>query len=282
MLTRAETVQTGQSGFDDTAGLITGVTVTAGAVNTKGTYVTLDASAAFDCDGLFVHIWDSSASYRGLVDIALQTSNQDIVIADILVDFNRQDAHAYSEYFPVKIPAGAPIQARLAATTNAVTCEMAVTLVQAGDPTEQGLFGIETIGVDTTDGTGASSGRLECGGSQVDPGGSINTFGAWKELTASTAYPCHAAKLIIGYIQNSNLVASYNWRIQVAVGSAGNEDIVIDSLVTAANATSDYPYPYAWDFPFTAPAGSRVAVRASCLGADATDRLIEAAMYLFS
>jgi hypothetical protein len=282
MLIRAETVQTEQSGFDDTAGLVTGVTVTAGSANTKGSYATLDSSTAFAADGFWLLVWDNSAAYSGQIDVALQTSNQDIIVSNVLVDWNRADAHSYNLYFPVRIPASTPITARLAATTGSVTCEMAVILCQAGDPTEQYLSFVETVGTDTTDGTGASSGRLECGGSQVDPGNAASTFGTWKELTAGTSYACHQAMLIVGYIRNAAMVASYNWRIQVGTGAAGSEQIVIDSFVMGGNTTSDHPYPLYWTFPFPLVAGGRVAVRASCTGTDATDRLIQAAMYLFS
>jgi hypothetical protein len=118
------------------------------------------------------------------------------------------------------------------------------------------------------------------GGTALDPGGTINTLGAYAQVTASTTYPMRGLVMAIGNQLNAAPAAA-RWLINIAVGVGGSEVVVIANIQarSGSSASQGGASPiFVW-FPCNIPAGTRLAVNAQCTINDATDRLLAVVIY---
>ena len=225
----------------------TGTTLTAGAIDTKGAWVTLTATTAFDAIGLLVHLMNQSSLNYSL-DIGLgAAAAETVIIPDIVVKF-ATTATQYSFFFPVCIPAGSRVAARVASAVASATLvvmvhPIAVGLMPASPLQRATNYGFVVVGTKAT---------------LIDPGGTADTKGAWAVLSASTANPIRSAVLLFSSAETT-LVAS-NWEVDIGYGAAASETILIPDLpvrtITRYTAFPTGPIPLA------IPAGSRLVARA--------------------
>lgn len=104
-------------------------------------------------------------------------------------------------------------------------------------------------------------------GTQVGAGGTANTKGTYVTLIASTAY---ATKGIM--IQPGVASAGFDYLIDIAIGAAASEVIIIPDLMTGSGTGSiSRQAPYF--FPIAIPAGVRISARSACTLASANVRL---------
>ncbi len=115
----------------------------------------------------------------------------------------------------------------------------------------------------------------DSGGTQVDPGATGNTKGAYSELVASSAGLIRHLMIGIG-VQSSQITSTALHLIDVAVGTAGSEQIILPDLFTATAVAKDLRQPRVMAFPCHVPPGSRLAARAQCntIGVDRTFDMI--------
>ena len=119
----------------------------------------------------------------------------------------------------------------------------------------------------------------DSGGMAVDPGGTVDTKGAYSELAASTTYPIKQLMLVIGGRGNTTQLTQ-RVLIDVAIGGAGSEQIVFPDIGYGANVGTDLGIPLVvGPYPVDIPAGTRLAVRAQSSINNATDRLFDACLY---
>lgn len=245
-----------------------GVSVVSGAINTKGSYTELLASAAYDAQGFF--IWMQKAGHANndvLVDVAIGAAASETIIINNLVGANAGNGECTQYYIPIAIPAGTRVSARSQASAATDTSKVGITLA-ADHPLGWSGGLITTYGADTAD----------SGGVSVDPGATVNTKGAYSELVASTTYDISALILAIGE-QNNFIRSSAGYRIDLAVGAAASEQIIIPDIQMSQNAAGDQFIPRSFHFRTHIPAGSRIAVRAQSSINDAADRLFDAILY---
>ena len=260
----------------------TGTTITAnGTPHNEGAWTQLDASTSIDADAIWLLINRPSAAMRGLLDIGIGASGQEVVLVDnFLIDTARANCHGYHAWFPVPVPAASRLAARIRASVGSVSVNVDVLLHRYGIPSDDYLRAVDTYGTDTTAGSGASSGTLDSGGSTVDPGASINTRGAWKELSSSIPNPISWLLLSVGLNVNTAATTAA-WVLSVATGAASSEQVVATGYTLVANTTTDMVTPNTVLLPCALPAGARLAVAAECTISDATDRLLQVAGYGF-
>lgn len=245
-----------------------GASVTSGAANTKGSYAELLASATYDAQGFF--LWMQKAGHSNndvLVDVAVGAAASETIIVNNLVGPNVGNGECTQYYIPLPIPAGTRLSARCQAVGASDVSKIGVTLA-SGHPLGWSGGSVTTYGANTTD----------SGGVSVDPGGTANTKGAYSELTSSTTYDHRALILAIGE-QNNFVRSSSGFRIDLAVGAGGSEQIIIPDILMAQSAGGDNFMPRSFHFRTHIPAGSRIAVRAQCSITDASDRLFDAILY---
>lgn len=258
-----------------------GTTVTPNAsANTKGSYATLSSAAnnVQHSSGILLHIAIGiGVETDYLVDLAIGAAGSEVVIAENLLVCGASSSGyrvaVYAFHLPVQIPAGVRIAARcqaLGASSGAlhVNCSLLAQGLLPSSP----LSRVTTYGADTSD----------SGGVSVDPGGSANTKGAWSQLAASTR---PAGLLVVAFGNQANIARSAgNFMVDIGVGAAGAEVVVIPNLALKASASGagvtialePLVFP---PLPVAVPAGARLAARAQSNNTDATDRLLDVVCY---
>lgn len=96
-----------------TAASTTGTTITPGAAGAKGTYVQLVASTARDYCGFFFSVNTGTAAGNRSMDAAVGAAASEKIIIPDMPNFN-QYFTAWTPYYPVPVPAGQRLSARVA------------------------------------------------------------------------------------------------------------------------------------------------------------------------
>lgn len=248
------------------------VITASGSPNTKGSYTEIIASLGHEANALLVSAHPFTASgQRHLVDIAIGAGgSEEIIIENLLVDAAHTGVIGNQLTlleFPITVPAGTRLSARCQCSTASGTCGVQLHTYAGGFLAQAGFQVVDTYGPNTGD----------SGGITIDPGSSANTKGAWSELSAS----CNQIELLIAMIGNNQNSArvSANWYVDIGIGAAGSEAVIVPDLYMLSNTTSDGINPQSFQIPVSIPEGSRIAVRAQCNITDATDRLFDIALY---
>jgi hypothetical protein len=254
-----------------------GVTVTAsGSTNTKGLYAELTGSSAFACNKVRVVVQfpgDSAAGgYKFLLDIATGAALSEVVVVpNLMIDgqvITGSTLLCFAEFWiPLAIPAGTRISARCQCSVGSKTLSVMISLYAAGD--SPGISTFTAYGINTGDSSGA----------QVDPGGSANTKGGYTELTASSSAVTQFLMLGVAMAGNTG-PSTGRWYFDIATGAALSEVVLIPDIpVQIGGASPQFALlPHSHSFLTYIPAGTRIAVRASCSINDATDRLLDVAL----
>jgi hypothetical protein len=233
-----------------------------GATNTKGSYTQLVASTPFDAAGIIVSGGlSASAILSALIDIAVGAAGVEFVaVPDMNISRMSSTNVAIAPMFvAVAIPAGSRLAARVASNDTSALPTLSVSLIAAA-PNYPILAGpVEALGADASTSKGAV----------IDPGGTANTKGAWVQLTASTARKTNWAAVSI---QEENSPLGANWLIEIAIGAAGSEAIILDNLHIFGTAGLGPQCKFF--LPMAIPAGVRVAARASCSSTSAGRNLM--------
>lgn len=231
--------------------------------NTKGNYAEISSSIPHGSTGIVIHGALATAGDM-LMDLAIGGAGSEVdIFPNLLV--SAISAVSFSVFVPLALPAGQRLSVRCQHTTGGTAMSVEVTLIGGGGSAMQR---VETCGATTAD----------SGGIAVDPGGSINTKGAYSQLIATTAFAYKHVILALGG-RNNSANGSANWLVDIAVGAAASEVVIVGDLRLRSDAAHDLVMPPYFSFPCDIPAGSRIAVRAQSSNADATDRLIDAVLY---
>jgi hypothetical protein len=246
------------------------VTATSGTVNTKGAYTQVTAATTFDSSRLVV--LTASAGLAGLsvlLDVATGgAGSETVVISNISCVSDSDFCTGLVMPVDVDIPTGTRLAVRIQ-TNNGSATTMNVQLAQ-----DNRALGSLTAPV--TYGTSTANSR----GTQVDPGGTINTKGAYAQLTASTTARIDALLLSIFFdTSTTTAVPSFTqWSVDVATGAAGSEVVVLADLLIVANSAADQTRPQAMRLPITIAAGTRLAVRCNCSSNTSASRMLRVAV----
>jgi hypothetical protein len=242
------------------------------SANTKGSYTELSSATPFAATQMIVMVRYADYTYDYLIDIAIGAAGSEAVIVNNLyygVYNDGRHTNVCDYCFPINIPKGVRLSARVQASTGGKTVGVGVMLFSGRF--NQCLNGVDTYGANTAD----------SGGVSVDPGGAANTKGNWVELTSATDRSSQGIVLAFGGKLNT-LFRWGEWRVDIGVGGAGSENVVVsDFNLTIGNVNGILAAPKCSPFmPVSIPKGSRVAVRSQSSITDATDRLFDTIAYL--
>ncbi len=258
----SEIVSSGDSGI---------VAVAAGATaHTKGAWAVRDPAIKFDVKYMQVHFLTGSTLAEYLMDIGVgATGSEQVIISDIYFGPTYNTIRTSGVYlFPVCIPKGSQISARVQASTKDSTVNFQLMLIGAGF-SNISCSKVDTYGADTSD----------SGGTSIDPGASANTKGAWVEITSGCLRPILGLSIAIGNQLNTARTTGA-WLLDIGVGAAGSETVIIPDLGLIASGTSDRVSPYVFPFiPLSIPVGTRISARAQSTITDATDRTFDIILY---
>ncbi|MBC7294469.1 MAG: hypothetical protein H5T84_10300, partial [Thermoleophilia bacterium] len=248
-------------------GTSSGTVVTAdAAANTKGAWVELVASTGITCNELALYLLKISAAANFLIDIGTGGAGAEtVVLSNLHMSEGGPGRGGSVIALPITIPSGTRIAARCQASVGGSTCTLMGIInnnLSYGSPAW------------TTYGANTGTSR----GTQIDPGATVDTKGAWVELTASSIAAKRIA-LLLGNQANATDGTS-DFLIDIGTGGAGSEVVQIANIPMKALTTDDNKIPHMHIFPLTISGGTRIAVRAQSSTSDAADRLFDVVLLL--
>jgi microcompartment protein CcmK/EutM len=244
------------------------------SANTKGAYVQLIAATARDSQAILVMIDDVAAGVDYLIDLAIgAAASEQVIVGNLYAGAGTGSISYGAQYcLLLSIPAATRVSARCQATTGGSTPRISCLLFAQGFLPSSPFGLVETYGAATGD----------SGGSSINPGAVANTKGAYTEIIASTTYPISAVILAFGN-QINTVRSSQSWLVDLAIGAAASETVILPNLALNASTSPDTVVPQTYGpLPVSIPAGSRIAARAQSDGTDATDRQFDLIVYALS
>lgn len=243
--------------------------------NVEGGWVEIIAATDFEASFVVVTVSQNiqSAIHDYLVDIGIgAAASEKILIPDLHVSAYGVAATNYTwnvYEFPLAVPKGSRISARAQSSGGANGLHVSVHLFGGGFLSPAPLGVVEAWG----------SSSADSGGTSIDPGGTINTKGAWVQLTAATAFDIHVLGVALGNQRNTGRTFC-DWKIDIGIGAAASEKGLVLDLPLRAQTGADNVHPTTYPLlPVSIPKGSRVSARAECTISDATDRLFDIIAY---
>ena len=253
-----------------------GFTITTAINGAKSSWAENIASLSQDAYGIWLQ--NRVVSYYGQeysFDIGIGSSGNEVpLIEEFIIPFvsyTYKYGVGIPVYFPFFIPAGTRIVSRGRtdhgnASYVYIYCGIGI----IGDNPMSPLFGrSQWMNVDTS----VPKGR------DVDPGGTADTWGSWTALQDGPL-AFDAKWCIVDITTNDASRPSASWRLQLGVGTSGNE-VAIGEFISYSHTSGDWQSsPHMW-FPVDIPAGTTLSNRAMCNINTAGDRLINASYYFF-
>lgn len=221
--------------------------VTAGA-RAYGSYVELSAATGFEYHGLWVLVGNPSAANASF-RLAIGGAGSEQVIADqIYCPSPSTRQQLFQIYMPLKVPAG--VRLAISMSRNAgTTGTFAVAVI--------GMAGGTTWPVGYQRATGYGPTAAAPNGVTVTASASAHTKGSYAELTSSTTNPMRLMQVVIA----GNETSTGFQFVDVAVGAASSEVIVVPNLVLRTHANTQEANGLVYTLPVNQPSGVRVAAR---------------------
>lgn len=248
-----------------------GTEITAGLNSDKGSWVELSSSTPHDAAALIVSIGNGTINTRVLVDIGIDVGTEEepdirALVEDIPHGVVNQSTHnGIAVPVPVSVLAGSKLYARAssASTGGTITRRLTVHLVEGVRPAS-----CWTLGVDEPNVRGTS----------IDCGASPNTKSAWVEVTDDIPQDINYAIVIVTR-QLAASPGSVDYALDLGIGAAGEEAVVVDNLPFSACSAplgGDTAWnPLVFPMPVSWAAGDRLAVRAAASTSDAAARIVD-------
>jgi hypothetical protein len=242
----------------------------AGAIHTKGAWTELTASLVQEANGLIVNF---RTYKRGSFDLAIGGAGSEIIVAaNMLTGLGGLAAGTGYPWYsiPITIPAGTRLSGRVQLADLAASALMAVYALTGGFNLDPVLSNCATYGF-----VAAST-----KGTDIDPGATIHTKGAWVEFAASLTHPVKA--VIVAFDHADATSNAYTtWLVDVGLGAAGSEQVLIPNIAIAYDTPRIIQALCTPVIRASIPAGSRVSLRAQCLINTVTTRVFDAVLYCF-
>lgn len=245
-----------------------GSSVAAGSANVKGSWVEFVASTAFDWNYIYIHSRVTVVA-DNLYDVGIGSAgNEEVIIPNVMLNTRAGTADRTISPFgaPITIPAGSRISIRLQSSTGSNALLFLVQGFGSGLGESVGFAKMVQYGANTAD----------SGGTAIDPGTTINTKGAWTQITASTNEDLKQVTLVLGLRQNAAPTIA-GWLFDIAVGASSSEEIIVADQPAYSNVAGLGPDSIT--YPISIPKGSRIAIRSQCSNNNATDRVLDAVIY---
>lgn len=221
-------------------------------------------------DGIALTMFATSATViTRLVDIGIGASGSEkIIIPDLLYSNGIADTPSIV-YFPIRIPLGVRLAARMQASSGASAIIISA-IVHSG---------VWSGPVPRSYAVGYGATPASSRGISVDPGATLNTKPAtWTTIAAATTEA--ARGLVIGIGNQINLTRSATtWLLDIGIGAAGSERALIPNYMIRSNLSEMVEPNFSPFFPVNIPAGSRISARCQCTSTTSPARLLDVMVY---
>lgn len=250
--------------FNSTTGLIS---MSAGTSGAKGAWVEMISSTSAAANSLLVWVCDNQGSNANAVAFDIGTGgsgSESVLIPDITMSAKANGfgntGVMYSVCIPVAVASGTRLSMRYSSDEDRGPQLGGIVANQDG----HGYTTVETIGV-VTDGEGV----------EVDPGTTINTYGSWVELKASTTNAVKSLLVCTNIGNNGNVDADYHRTVQIGTGGSGSE-VAIDGVreIPCFNDTGERWRNGMSCFDVDISASTRISARCQSSSAVSTDRIM--------
>lgn len=227
-------------------------TVTASAsTHTKGMWTQLVASVSFDVLAFDINADNVAASATNtsmLLDVGIGGAGSEVVlVANILCGGNAIDS-SRAAHFPIFIPSGTRISARIQAAIGSDTTEVSMRLFGGGTWQQQTFQAVDTIGSDTT----------TSGGVSLKPSGIQQVIASTAEAYKAIGFGVDTA----GDTTTSNQTKIVN----IFVGAAAAEKSLASGIIAIVSSSEKInvilPAPGCLPLELNIPSGVRLSAEA--------------------
>ena len=251
-------------GFDTST---SGGTVITSASSGDSAWVELAASTSLNSDVLELVIIRNGSGNIGIfrLDIAVGAIGSEVeILSDLLLSGKPSGQTSdYQVNIPIGIPSGSRISARCYFSSATRAIELGARLWSGQFKSPQPLSSSISYGFNGFDGV------------DVDPGGTLNTKGAWFEVDPAISDSINGFYLGLGDSSN-NAQATVRWLIDIAIGTGGSEVIIAENI-SSRGTTGEMIKPPVF-VNTTITSGQRVSIRCQSNIIDATDRVLSASI----
>lgn len=242
-------------------------TASRGAANGKGAYAQLIAATGFPYTSVTLQaVASGGGGQTYLIDLAVGGAGSEQVIApNMLLDSARSIfSAAVNITIPVAIPAGVRVSARVQEVGGAGTRTVEVTVLG-----RNGGINAPPASIGDAVNYGANTGTTN--GVLVDAGATLNTYGSWTDITASTSRAHNALQIMLGTNQQTGVLVDSQYYFQLGIGSTGNAVAAnLGEFLSGTDGSINRMLIADALFSQQIPAGTRVAMRSKCVVSGAT------------
>lgn len=245
---------------DSTASTRTVYTATtSGTPHAAGSYSEVVAALSEDSYGLYLQLSattnTSAVDSSTLMDIAIGAAGSEVnIVQNLGVGYKNLSNVIF--FIPVFIPKGQRVSFRARGAQVSKSINARFTFLRSKDKNRSMPTRLNTIGANTATSSGIA----------LTAPGASNVKSAWTEITSSTTEAFQGFLLTVQGAQSINL-PNNNVLLDVAIGSAGNEQIISadNHVVIGAAESVDLPRPLTMVRHI--PAGTRISCRYARSGA---------------
>jgi len=247
-----------QGGANTATSLGTAVQDSRGASGAFGPWTQLIASVDYDAVGVFLCIRPSGQYWNYELGVGASGSETSIGACAALAGTSGEAML----FVPVFVPAGSRLAIR-GATPSSYSADSRAIAYPVRSQSRHGL-------------SRHFRGTLNA----MDAGATANTKSAYTQIIASTARDARGYSLFFG--TPSSQTSNQNYLIDLAVGAAASEEIILPNLGNISRSYDYFGAPgHVGPIWTPIPASSRIAMRMQCDSAVATERKLMACMILW-
>lgn len=240
---------------------------TTGAVNTKGSWTQIIASAPFDACGFYLSTRPGGGTSQLLMDIGIGASGSEVIIApDLFFSSEHTGGDLWDSivYIPLRIKSGTRVAIR--AQCNIATRSPSANIMLVADA--GGVFpSFGTMTAYNIDSSISSVVRFWSAGN-------------WQEMTSSSV----AASALLALMAHPNTNNAWECTLSIAVGASGSETALLEGVPILSRGNEAYTHRVnPRNIPLTPcciPAGTRIAAKATTVGG--SFNTFGLAVYLFN
>lgn len=216
-----------------------------------GSWTELDASLSDDASGITLMVGsvvNAAADCSTLLEIGIGAAAAETVWATIQIGYNDSGFSHCAYHVPGHIAAGTRVAVRLRSALSGKSVPVIPVFHAAPTPV--------TLGAPVDYGVNTGTAR----GVTITAPGSLNTKGAWTEITAATAADLVALTVNVGYAGATD-PGSGGVLIDIGYGAAAAEQVLIADLFISVSNTPSMIRRFPPSHAVTVPTGSRLVAR---------------------
>lgn len=269
------------SGLVDTFGA---VTASSTGTQSTGAYAQLTAATPREYDGFFItSVFDNmqdGSDNNMTFDIAMGAGGSEKVLIEKLKfsDYSCQQTNGMPfSYIPIRIPRGVRLAVKTFDGGGGFSGRFILHPCAYGPYGIKGFSRAEVMGYSGTAFVGGNKGV------DVQANASANTKGNFVQIIASTANRYQGLMMVCSGANQQSANGSEKFLIDIAVGSSGNEKVIVANLLCSWGVGNGFTILLPWCFgvfPVDIPAGSRLSVRCQYSQANGTNKF-DALLYGF-